>query len=161
MKTHILILLSALLLSAQPLHAQESGLDIRAGRILSFNTLRIAQYSPVALSVTYHKGLRALGVAADIPVQGSGAIGLQARAGINARGRLVSVNPFVDIDCRWLDGPCGTGIGYGASASIRIIGPLAIYTELTAKHDMHLYGNHLVIESRGRANLSAGIQLSI
>ena len=160
-KTLPCILVLSALLSVPALHAQEGGLDIRAGRTFSIDGQRAVPEGPATVSVDYHKGFGAVGVAADIPVHDAGALGLQARAGVRVGGRLATLYPFVSLRCSWLDGPSGAGAGYGASASLRILGPLAVYACLSAAHDLHRCGDRLQVDTKGRATLSLGIQLSI
>ena len=159
--TFTFILLLSALLSIPALHAQEGGLDIRVGRTFSLDGRRAAADGPATASVDYHKGFGAVGLTADFPVHGAGALGLQARAGVRVGGRIATLYPFVGLRCSWLDGPSGAGAGYGASASLRILGPLAAYACLSATHDLYRCGDRLQVDTKGRATLSLGIQLSI
>ena len=157
---HLAAALSALLVCAS-MQAQEGGLDIRAGRAFSLDGRRTDDGGPVCASVTYHKGFGAVAFAADLPVPSDGSLGLQARAGFHAGIRRVCVNPFVNVRCSWRNGPEYVSAGYGAAASMKVLGPIAVFTEFVSGHDMHRNGGKLEIETKGRTTLSIGLQLSI
>lgn len=159
-KAAVLAALLILLLPARS-GAQETGLDIRAGRSFTLVGRDALPDGHATASLTYHRGLGALAVATDIPTGTQGSLGLNARAGIHAGGKLVAFNPFVVLRCSWQNGFGDLSAGYGAALSFRLLGPLAAYAEITGRHRLNILENRLEISTNSHLSLSVGIQLSI
>lgn len=161
-KAAVLATLLILLLPARS-GAQETGLDIRAGRSFTLVGRDALPDGHATASLTYHRGLGALAVATDIPTSTQGSLGLNARAGIHAGGKLVAFNPFVVLRCSWQNenGFGDLSAGYGAALSFRLLRPLAAYAEITGRHRLNILENRLEISTNSHLSLSVGIQLSI
>lgn len=158
-KTFTLILALALLTAVAS--AQENRLDIRAGRTLSFTSGKAVPGDLALASLAYRHGALSVGASADIPVSLKGELGLQLRTGFHTGSRRLSLSPFLAARCGWLSGRAGLSAGYGASAGLRLLGPLGIYAEAVRLHPMYVSAKEVGIRKEAVAFVSVGIQLSI